>query len=291
MMAIPHIEFRPHDGATTGVELLDLDSLYKKSHNLDFNTFEPHRVNFHHLIYISDGVGTHFIDFNRYPYQPGSFIFINSRQVHAFESENRPRGLLIIFTQAFLDSIRINIRVPVFSSGFHAATEAPVLTVQDAVKESFEALLTEIKIVSGEKPHDRLIFQLLFTALILKLHQLRSGSKIHPVSEQRRKQIAHFLSLIEEKYASVKDAAYYADLMGMTYKSLNQICKSVIGQTPKQIIDAHTILEAKRRLAIENIQITQLAYELGFEDVSNFIKYFKKHTLMTPQQFRHNLEG
>ena len=277
--------------ATVGVELLELETLYKKTHSMDFNTFEPHRVDFHHLVYISEGVGTHFIDFDRYPYQPGSFIFINSRQVHAFDLENRPLGLLILFTQAFLDSIRINIRVPVFSSGFYAATEAPVLTVQGAVKESLEALLTEIRNIAGEMPHDRLIFQLLFTALILKLHQIRSGSKDHSVSEHRRKQIANFLSLIEENYVSVKDAGFYSELMGMTYKSLNQICKSVIGQTPKQIIDAHTILEAKRRLAIENIQITQLAYEIGFEEVGNFIKYFKKHTLMTPLQFQKNLNG
>lgn len=291
MMAIPNIEYQPQDEATVGVELLELETLYKKSNSMDFRTFEPHRVDFHHLVYISEGAGTHFIDFNRYPYQTGSFIFINSRQVHAFELENKPLGLLILFTQAFLDSIRINIRVPVFSSGFYAATEAPVLTVQGEVKESLEALLTEIKNISGEMQHDRLIFQLLFTALILKLHQIRSGSKDHLVSEHRRKQIASFLSLIEENYISVKDASYYADLMGITYKSLNKTCKSVIGQTPKQIIDAHTILEAKRRLAIENIQVTQLAYELGFEEVGNFIKYFKKHTLMTPLQFQQNSKG
>ncbi len=291
MMAIPDIEFQPHNEATAGVELLELDSLYKRAFESDFDPIVPQRVNFHHLIYITEGVGTHFIDFNRYPYQPGSFIFINSRQVHAFDLENQPQGLSLIFTQVFLDSIRTNIRVPVFSSGFYAATEAPVLYVEGAVKESFEALLEEIKKVSGEKRYDRLIFQLLFTALVLKLHQIRSDLKNHPISEQRRKQFAHFLSLIEEKYVSVKDVSVYADMMGMTYKSLNQICKSVISQTPKQIFDAHTILEAKRRLAIEDIQITQLAYELGFDDVSNFIKYFKKHTLLTPQQFQNNLDG
>jgi len=291
MMDFPSIEYRPHDEATAGVELLELDSLYKKSPNLDYCVFEPHRVNFHHLIYIRKGAGSHFIDFNRYPYQSGSFIFINSRQIHAFEAENRPQGLLMLFTQEFLDSIRVNIRVPVFSSGFYSVYNAPILTVQDAVKESFEVLMTEIRNVSGEKPHDRLVFQLLFTVLVLKLHQIRSDSNDPRVSERRRKQFTSFLSLIEENYTAGKDASLYADLMGMTYKSLNLICKSVIGQTPKQIIDAHTVLEAKRRLAIENIQITQLAYELGFEDVGNFIKYFKKHTLMTPLQFQNSLDG
>ena len=77
----------------------------------------------------------------------------------------------------------------------------------------------------------------------------------------------------------------------MSYKALNQLCKKTAGKTPKQIIDEHTILEAKRRLAIENTQVTQLAYELGFDEVGNFTKYFRKHTLLTPSQFQANLAG
>ena len=271
--------------------MLELDSLYKRNFKSGHDPFAPHRVNFHHLIYLTKGVGTHFIDFNHYPCQAGSFIFINSRQIHAFDIDKQAQGLLIIFTQAFLDSIRTNVRVPVFSSGFYAATDAPVLTVQGALKNSFETLLAEIKSVSGEKPHDRLIFQLLFTALVLKLHQLRSDVNEHHVSEQQRQQFSQFLSLVEHQYTSTKDASFYAELMGMSYKTLNQVCKLVISQTPKQIIDAHAILEAKRRLIIEGIQPTQLAYELGFDDASNFIKYFRKHTLMTPSQFQLTAAG
>ena len=77
----------------------------------------------------------------------------------------------------------------------------------------------------------------------------------------------------------------------MTYKSLNKICKLAVNQTAKQLIDAHTILEAKRKLVIEGIQVQELAYELGFEEVTNFVKYFKKHTLVTPSQFKENFKG
>lgn len=79
--------------------------------------------------------------------------------------------------------------------------------------------------------------------------------------------------------------------MGVTYKTLNKLCKQVAHQTPKQLIDAYTILEAKRRLAIQNIQVTQLAYELGFEETTNFIRYFKKHTSMTPHLFKISVSG
>lgn len=288
---IPTIEFHPQDETSASVELLELDSIYKRSSKFEFDPFAPHRVQFHHLIYITEGVGTHFIDFNDYPYQVGSFVFINRYQVHAFDFDNQPKGLMLLFTQEFLDSIRISIRVPVFASGFHAASKTPVFTVDHELKKSCEVLLTEIRNINGKKPYDPLIFQLLFTSLILKLHRERSDTYGHQLSEARRLQFSRYLSLVEDNFLSTRDAAVYADMMGMTYKTLNQLCKQATRQTPKQLIDAHTILEAKRRLAIENIQVTQLAYELGFEEVSNFIKYFKKHTLMTPHQFKESLKG
>ncbi len=285
----PKIEFRAHPRTLPGVELIELGHLYSRAQGFDHDIFASHRVNFHHLIYITKGTGTHFIDFNRHSYEAGSCMFINAGQVHAFDSKNQPKGHLIVFTQAFLDTVRTTIRVPLFISGFYPAIEVPILTVQGPLKESVEALLRELMGVKGEMPHDELIFQLLFTALVLKLHQMRPGKEKEPVSEERRQHFVRFLSLVEEKYGSLKDASLYADLMGMTYKLLNTTCKLITNQTPKQIIDAHIILEAKRRLAIENIQVTQLTYELGFDDVSNFVKYFKKHTLMTPSQFQNSL--
>lgn len=290
-MDIPTIEFQPQDKNNPGVELFELDSLYKRSSKLAFDPFAPHRVQFHHLIYITEGVGTHFIDFNRHPCQAGSFVFINRQQVHAFDFDNQPQGFLLLFTQEFVDSIHIRIRVPEFTSGFYAASERPVLTVDHALKESCEGILSEIRKVTGKERDDLLILQLLFTTLILKLHRKRSDASGHQLSEAHRQQFSHFVSLVEDNFSSTKEAAVYADMMNMTYKTLNHLCKQAARQTPKQLIDAHTILEAKRRLAIEDTQVSQLAYALGFEEVSNFVKYFKKHTLVTPNQFKDSLKG
>ncbi len=289
-MKIPTIEFEPQEAISEGVELLELASLYKRAPNLPVDPFAPHRVKFHHLIYITEGVGTHFIDFNHHPFQPGSFIFINRHQVHAFDLDNQPQGFMILFTQEFVDSIQISIRMPTLISGFNPASP-PVLTVDHLLKESCEALLSEMKKVSGKEHGDHLIFQLLFTSLMLKLRRERSHSSTHELSESHRQQFWQFLSLLEDNFASTKDATAYADMMGMTYKTLNHLSKQATRQTPKQLIDAHTILEAKRRLAIENIQVSQLAYALGFEEVSNFVKYFKKHALVTPNQFKDSFKG
>ncbi|WP_459640649.1 helix-turn-helix domain-containing protein [Flavobacterium sp. CGRL2] len=60
----------------------------------------------------------------------------------------------------------------------------------------------------------------------------------------------------------------------------------MLGKTPKEIIDDRVMLEAKRLLAHTNENVKEISYELGFEEPTNFIKYFRKHSNSTPVEFR-----
>ena len=290
-LKIPDIDFQPRHALSDGIELCTLESLYKRAPKFDFDPFSPHRVGFNHLIYIRAGVGAHFVDFDRYSYRAGSFIFVDQNQVHAFDGSSFPEGLLVLYTREFLEVLRVTMRVPSFASGFYQKEHSPVLTVGDELKESCEALLTEIGRVNGDERHDRQIIQFLFAALLIKLDRERSDVITPKLNEENQQRLAQFLSLLESNFTQKHDATIYAELMGVTYKTLHQICTAAFQKTPKQLIDARTVLEAKRRIAIEGIQITQLAYELGFGEVGNFTKFFKKHEGVTPNDFRRNVDG
>ncbi len=287
--SIPSIEFEPQAKTEYGFELLSLESLYEKSADLEVNPFAAHRVHFHHVIYIADGSGDHFIDFNNYTVRAGSFVFVNKNQVHAFDADNRPKGLMVLFTQEYLEEVRATIDLSAFLTGYSSNLSAPVVTVDRDLRETCETLLSEIGKLDDQRHSDRIVIRLLFASLLLKLLQNRRAAGVTRISDLDQKRLTRFLSLVEENFSTTKDATDYAKMLGTTYKSLNQLCKVTVRKTPKQIIDAHTILEAKRRLAIDNVQISQLAYELGFEDVSNFTKYFKKHTLVSPTQFKRQI--
>ena len=89
---IPDIDFNQKRSPIAGIELIALDELRQRQVRLDLthSPSEPHRIMFHALIYISQGEGAHFIDFNRYPFQTGCFIFVNKHQVHAYDFKNQP---------------------------------------------------------------------------------------------------------------------------------------------------------------------------------------------------------
>lgn len=69
-------------------------------------------------------------------------------------------------------------------------------------------------------------------------------------------------------------------------KSLTAACKQTSGATPKQLIAQRLTLEAKRLLAHSKQSVHQIAFSLGFNEPTNFIKFFKKYTALTPRQFR-----
>jgi methylphosphotriester-DNA--protein-cysteine methyltransferase len=125
----------------------------------------------------------------------------------------------------------------------------------------------------------------IFSALLMMLGRERNN----PAKNLRRQEaqmFTNFIRLIEQHHSSTREANYYAQSLNTTYKTLNQLCKKISGRTAKYHIDEYIILEAKRQLTIDRLDIASLAYDLGFDEPTNFTKFFKRHTGRTPKQFQ-----
>ncbi len=72
----------------------------------------------------------------------------------------------------------------------------------------------------------------------------------------------------------------------MSTKKLNRIVQEIMHQPAKAYINEILIIEMKRLLMNTNFSIKEIAYKTGFEDPTNFVKYFKKSTQKTPIEFR-----
>ena len=94
--------------------------------------------------------------------------------------------------------------------------------------------------------------------------------------------------LLENNLVKQKNVGFYANKMNISAKRLNQTTSKIFGKTPKNIIDERIMLESKRLLAHTNESVKEIAYSLGFEEPTNFIKYFKRHMGKTPVEFREN---
>ena len=285
---IPDVHFNHANQVDAGLDIIELSTLYQKK-SLDHSPFLPHRVDFHCLLYIQEGQCQHFIDFNHYPLGSNTCVFINRHQVHAFDFENQPKGKLLLFTDDFIEKARLNIRSHLFSPMHYHQLTSPVVKLDAALKASFEALLGELLKEHDEAKSDPLMLQLLLSSILLKLDKERNQGVAYAFSARQIDQFSEFMSLLGRRSREVKNASDYAKMMGMSYKSLNLLCKTVVNKTAKHLIDEEVILQAKREISISQCQIQTLAFELGFDELSNFVKYFKKHTGFIPAKFRHSL--
>ena len=110
------------------------------------------------------------------------------------------------------------------------------------------------------------------------------------VNSYTQERFEEFLELLDKHIATHKQVSQYTDLMNLSAYQLNEITKSSIGKTASDLINEHILLEAKRYLLATTNQVKDIADQLGYEDTSYFIRFFKKHIGHSPEAFRHNFK-
>lgn len=96
-----------------------------------------------------------------------------------------------------------------------------------------------------------------------------------------------FIRLVKEKSVKYHRADYYAQKLNISQRYLNKVVSlNTGGRTPKQVIDDHLIAEIKERLIDPSLSITQIAYLMNFPDQSYLSRFFRRHTGISPLQYR-----
>jgi AraC-like DNA-binding protein len=124
--------------------------------------------------------------------------------------------------------------------------------------------------------------------LFIELVRYHSRTLPRNVSRYTQERLDKFLELLEAQVSNRKQAAYYAEMLNLSLYQLNAVTRETLGKTCSEVIREYLILESKRYLLATSNQIGQIASHLGYEDVSYFIRFFKKHTGHTPEVFRKN---
>jgi AraC-like DNA-binding protein len=121
------------------------------------------------------------------------------------------------------------------------------------------------------------------------IRQSRDPAKIvTPENSYSQERFEALMYLLEAKITKMKNASQYAELLNLSSYQLNAITKASVGKTVSDLINEQIVLEAKRYLLATTSQVKDIADHLGYEDVSYFIRFFKKHTGHPPEVFRKN---
>ena len=241
----------------------------------------PHKANFYQIIWITEGKATFRIDFREITVLSNEMLIISSGQVCEFDTKSDYSGEIILFTNSFF-------AVTEFDSNFLHTSEIlnpvnfnkPVSINPQLAGNLFILLGKELK-----KPVDDFqpkIAQNYLRIILLEAERQHTAYYSPVVNTVGRR----FYNAVEQHFRENRSVEFYVNLLILNEKILSKNVKALTGNTPKFYIDSRTILEAKRLLSYSGLSIKEIAYELGFDEPTNFIKFFRKRTCMTPVQFR-----
>jgi len=272
------------------IEIMSFEEIYEKLvMPKGYNSFSPHKITFYLIVIVTEGQINHYVDFKSYTLQKGSTLFVAKNQVHHFtESFQHAKGYCIILNSSFIEDhyfLPDNIR---FNRLYNYHLSEPVLHEKEMGKDSFIGIVNKLH----EEYHfpksfaKREILRALIHIILLKAERVEETKTDYGALPQWFELFNKFKNKLEKEYATTRSSAYYASELNISYKLLNDVVKKLTHKTIKVFIDDFVVTEIKRFLVSTSLSVKEVAYETGFDEPSNMVKFFKKTTNITPLQFR-----
>ena len=241
-----------------------------------------HVINFNALFIVTSNAGKHDIDCEEYHFKAGDIIPLVKNQIHRFHKEFPITGTAITFTEDFILKNISEANSLLFLKIFHL----PKIQIdKDAISllNPFIDLLFKEQAIINTGVNADIIRSILVTVFLYierlaPLDFVKSDTK-------RFKDFIKFKTLVSENFKKTHHAKDYAKLLNVSYKHINDISKEFSGKTAKAFIDFWLVTEIKRNISQQSYNIKEISYRVGFEEPTNFIRFFKKHTGQTPKEY------
>lgn len=265
--------------------LIDRFGAYLSKHY--HNLHRPHRHSFYHLVLFTKGKGAHTIDFKKFSIKPFQIYFMIPGQVHSWHFQEGVDGYIVHFTETLFSSFLQSGHYLEKFSFFKGSSETGVCQLPVAVHEYilnvFESMLAELKEAREQYPD---VIRLRLLDLFITVERTCRKDRSKTIPSQKLTLLRGFQQLIDKHFRTIKLPKEYADILYITPNHLNALCQELLGKTAGDLIRDRILLEAKRLLTNANMTVTEIAYDLNFQDNSYFNRFFKKNVAMTPDEFR-----
>ena len=247
---------------------------------------ELHRHDYFYLLALKKGKGLHAIDFTTYPVADNTIFLMRPGQVHQLTLQTASTGYLLEFRAGFYhphDKYSIQLLQRAALTNFYKPGIA-------GGKKIFSILTTIFGEYTGKQEGYQQAIQSNLGLFFIELARQQVGGKQPGVSTYTQERLEEFAGLLETHIAEHKQVSFYADKLNLSPYQLNSITRNTLGKTSSVLINEQIILEARRSLLATTGQVKEIAWQLGYEDDSYFIRFFKKHTGYTPDAFRQHFK-
>ncbi|AZA90363.1 Bacillibactin transport regulator [Chryseobacterium nakagawai] len=267
--------------------LLDIGRIETLNNYVLDNTL--HQLSFYEIIFIEEGAGSFTLDENEMPIAPQTIIFTSPGQVRRWEIKEKVKGYTLLFEKDFLHLFFSDELFLYRFQYFHQYSSPTQMQISEGSFGKCLDLLCGMEQEFGQLQNDsnHLIRSLLYQLLVIlnryyaNVYNVQRDTSIHS-------DFYRFRSLLEKKFVNDRSVEAYSKMLNISSGFLNKICRQFSGLSAQQMIHYKLISEIKKQL-YQNKSAKEISYDFGFSDPSNFNRFFKKLTGITPQQYRKNI--
>ncbi len=252
---------------------------------------QPHVHTFYEIIWFTEAGGVYTVDFHDYDIQANSIFVLSPGQVHCFDGKTRHKGVVLKFRTDFLDNMNAEKESLVKYSIFNAFYSSPyyLVTNPEVIHELHELTrkMDEEQLEDSGFGHQELLHSLVKIFLInVYRYGSRHGSPQLDTVKPSHRLFIMFRNMLEFNFPTMHLVQDYADKLNVSAKTLSNSVKECADKAPLTFINDRISLEAMRLLRFTDLRVKEIAYRLGYDDPSYFVKFFKRQTGIQPSEFR-----
>lgn len=232
----------------------------------------PHSHSFFSFVWFTHGNGFYVVDSEEYKIKPQRVFYVAPKQVHNWSLYDGTQGYIVVIDQQVGLDMNLTYGFPYVDIDnsdilFHTSI---LENIRKELTNKYEVVDDE-NIKAGLKYYSHLLYQ------IAKRKEVKTS--------QSNALIEQFKQLVLSDYSRLRTISYYAGQLNVREEKLNETCKRNLGLSAKQYLLNLKMTEAKRLLIYSENNISEITFQIGFEDSSYFARIFKKRTGLSPSLF------
>ncbi len=248
---------------------------------------DPHEHDFEELLIGVEGEIEHYIDFRKAVYRAPFVSFVTRGKMHRLDPrlvDGKFRLWAITFRSEFIPETTFQLY-----SWYHDHAN---LQVEEGT--CFRRMNTLCEMMHEEmvqETPDYGIVRHLLSALFTMIEHERK--RIFPIqadqATSQNQTFRNFLNLLEQNFRRPEGVDFYAEKLFMSSRNLNLICQNIMQKSVSEIIEIRKLTEAKNLLIHTDKNISEIGYELGYNEKAYFTNVFRKKSGQTPSEFREEM--
>jgi AraC-like DNA-binding protein len=262
-------------------------STFEDALRLHQNRQRPHRHDFYQIFWMRHEAPSFNIDFYHFPIEADALVFVPPGAVHNFGEMKAAEGFILSFQEDFLEAEGHSVDLFAECPALDPAQICTVLAIPEPSVEIVDGYCTRMfEELSKKREGYRTVTAALLRLLFVEIRRCLSSQSVPSSFHKYSSLTARFLRMLNSRPYQLTTASEVARFLGVSRSWLNQLVRQETGKNLTDHLRSRLILESKRLLAHSDLNVSEIAYQLGFEDPSYFTRLFRQIAARSPREFR-----